>query len=65
MWLAHTRSGGGTAVPTITLSGNEGRAFFRCAIDIGRQKLPIPVQLLGRVRLVINVDRDCLAFFEA
>jgi hypothetical protein len=48
-----------------SLSGNEGRAFFRRAIDIGRQKLPMPVQLLGRVRLVINIDRDCLAFFEA
>jgi hypothetical protein len=35
------------------------------AIDIGRQKLPMPVQLLGRIRLVVNVDRDWLAFFEA
>ena len=40
-------------------------AFFRRAIDIGRQKLPMPVQLLGRVRLVINVDRDCSIHLES
>ena len=34
------------------------------AIDIGRQKLPMPVQLLGRIRLVVNVDGDRLPFFE-
>ena len=44
---------------------NERRAFFRGAIDIGGKKLPVPMQLLGRVGLIVNVDRDRLAFFEA
>ena len=48
-----------------SVGGNERRALFRRAIDIGRQKLPMPVQLLGRVRLVVNVDGDLPAFFEA
>src|SRR5471030_1927981 len=48
-----------------SMSGNERRAFFRGAIDIGRKKLPVPMQLLGRVRLVVDVDRELLAFFEA
>jgi hypothetical protein len=48
-----------------SVRGNERRAFFRGAIDIGRKKLPMPMQLLGRVRLIVNVDRDLFAFFEA
>jgi hypothetical protein len=38
--------------------------FFRGAIDISREKLPMPMQLLGRIRLVVDVDRDLFAFFE-
>ncbi len=44
---------------------NKRRALLRGAIDIGRKKLSMPMQLLRRVRLIVNVDRDWLAFFEA
>ena len=44
---------------------NERRAFFRGAIDIGGNKLPMPMQLLGRVGLVVNVDSDWFTFLEA
>jgi hypothetical protein len=44
---------------------NVRRAFFRCAIDIGGKKLAMPMELLGRVRLIVNVDRDRFAFLES
>jgi hypothetical protein len=53
-WLGDERDS------TASVSGNKRRALFRDAIDIGRRKLPMPVQLLRRVRLVVCVDRDLL-----
>ena len=48
-----------------SMRGNERRAFFGGAIDIGGKKLAMPMQLLGRVRLVVNIDGDLFAFLEA
>src|SRR5579862_6984064 len=44
--------------------GNVWRAFFGGAIHIGRDKLAVPVELLGCVGVVVNFDRDRLAFLE-
>ena len=38
--------------------------FFRCAVNIGRDDLTVPVELLGRVGVVVNLYRDRSAFFE-
>jgi hypothetical protein len=47
-----------------SLSGSERRTFFRGAIDIRRKKLPMPAQLLRRVRLIVNINRDLFSLFE-
>ena len=44
---------------------DEGRALFRGAIDIGGDELAVPMELLGPVGFVVDVDGDALAFFEA
>jgi len=44
---------------------DEGRAFFGCAVDVGGDELAVPVQLLRRVGVVVDVDRHAMAFFEA
>ena len=43
---------------------NKWSTFLRRSIDVGRKKLPVPVQLLRGVRLISNVDRNALAFFQ-
>jgi len=48
-----------------TVGRDEGRAFFRSAVHIGRDELTMPMQLLGRVGVVTDVDGDALAFFQA
>ncbi len=44
---------------------HEGRALFRGAIDIGRDGLAVPMDLLRPVGVIVDVDGDALAFFEA
>ena len=47
------------------MRGDERGAFFRRAIDIRGKKLAMPMQLFGSIGLVLNVDGDGLALFEA
>ena len=47
------------------MSGNERRAFFRCAVHIDRDLLTVPVNLFRRIRIVVNVDGYFAASFEA
>ena len=51
--------------PPHAARGNEWRALLRGAVHIGRYLLAVPVQLLGRIRLVVNVHGNRLALFEA
>ena len=44
---------------------NERSAFLCRAIHICGYRLPVPVQLLGSVGLVVDVDGDRLPLFEA
>ncbi len=44
---------------------NEGSALFGGAVDVGRDELAVPVELLGNVGVVVDVDGDGLSFFEA
>ena len=44
---------------------NKRRAFFGGAIHIGGHDLAVPMQLLGNIGIVENVDGDLLAFFES
>ena len=44
---------------------NEGRAFLRCAVDVARNHLTVPVDEFRRVGVVVNVDNHALAFFKA
>lgn len=44
---------------------DEWRSFFGGAIDVGRNELTVPVQLLGRVGVVVDIDGDLLTFFQA
>ena len=43
---------------------NERRALFGCSIDIGRNELPVPVELLRRVGLIVNLDFYPLPFLQ-
>jgi hypothetical protein len=43
---------------------DEGRPFFLCAVNIRRDELPVPVELLRCVRIVVHVDGHPLALFE-
>jgi hypothetical protein len=40
-------------------------AFFGSAVYIDRDELPVPMQLLGSVGVVVDVDDGALALFEA
>ena len=44
---------------------NEWSALFGGAVDVGGNELAVPVQLLGNVGVVANIDGDLLAFFQA
>src|SRR3984893_12178364 len=44
--------------------GNEGRALFGGAVHIDGHFLPVPMQLLGRIGIVVDVHCGLLAFFE-
>ena len=50
---------------TLAVRRDERRALFGGAIHIDRDELSVPVQLLGRVGVVEDVDGDGLTFFEA
>ena len=47
------------------MGSDERRAFLRGSIHIGRNELPVPVQLFRPVGLVVNVDGHLLALFQA
>src|ERR1039457_3031742 len=44
---------------------DERCTLFGRSIDVGRNELSVPVQLLGRIRLITNIDGDSLTFFKA
>ena len=50
---------------TLAVRRNERRAFFGGAIHVDWHELSVPVQLLGRVGVVEDVDGDALSFLEA
>ena len=43
---------------------DERRALFGGAVDVGRHGLTVPVQLLGRVGVVVDVDDDRAALTQ-
>ena len=49
---------------TLAARGDEWRALFGGAINVDGYELSVPVQLLGRVSVVEDVDGDALTFFE-
>ena len=49
----------------VAVRRNERRAPFRRSIHIGRNELPVPVQLLWSVGLVAKVDADSFTLFQA
>ena len=49
----------------LAVRGDVGRAFFGGAVDVDGDLLAVPVELLGRVGVVVDVDGDGLAFLEA
>ncbi len=51
--------------PALAMRGDKGRPFFGGAVDVGRNFLPVPVELLGSVGVVEHVDGNLPAFFEA
>ena len=46
------------------VGGNVGRSLLGSAVDIGRNELAVPVQLLRRISVVIDINNDTLAFRE-
>src|SRR6185437_4424011 len=44
---------------------NKRRSLLGCAIHIHRNGLPMPVQLLARIGVVVDIDNNPLAFLEA
>ncbi len=46
------------------MRGNEGRALLSCPISVGAYKLPMPVQLLGYIGFIMNIDCDPLPLFH-
>ena len=48
----------------ISVRRDERRPFFGSAIHIRRKELAVPMELLGSVRVVVDLDRNRLTFFE-
>ena len=48
--------------PTHAVCGNEGRTFLGGAVNLRRNELTVPMKLLGRVGIVVNIDSHALAF---
>ncbi len=49
----------------LAMRGNERRALLGGAVHIGRDFLAMPVQLFGRIGIVVHVHGDLPAFLEA
>jgi hypothetical protein len=47
------------------VGGDVGGAFFGCAVDVDRNELAVPMELLRGVGVVVNVYGDGLALLEA
>ena len=60
-----SRRPGRKAYAAHAMGGNERRSFLGCAIHIDRERLTMPVQLLGRIGVVVDIDDDPLSFLEA
>src|SRR3954471_15560456 len=43
---------------------HDAGTFFFCAVNIGRYLLPVPMQQLGMIGFVDDIDGDGLALFE-
>ena len=46
------------------VGGNVGRSLLGSAVDIGRNELAVPVQLLRRIGVVVDIYNDTLAFHQ-
>ena len=44
--------------------GNVGRSLLGRAVDVDRNELAVPVQLLRRIGVVVDIDNDPLAFHK-
>ena len=64
--VIETESGGlgGERNSARAVGRNEGSALFGGAVDVRRDELSMPVELLGDVGVVVDVDGDGLSFFE-
>jgi hypothetical protein len=56
---------GDEADASASVRRNKRRALLGGAIDVGGDELAVPVQLLRRVGLIVDIDGDLLAFFKA
>src|SRR5512146_1837694 len=52
-------------LPAHAMSGNVGRTLLRGTIHGGRHELAVPVELLRRVRVVVDVDDGGTSFLES
>ena len=62
---ARAEGRGGEAVAALAVGRNDGRAFFVDAVDFGGDGEAVPVDELGGVGVVDDVDGDGLAFLHA
>ena len=62
---AETRGIGSEVEAAQAVGGDVGSAFFGGAVHVDRNELAVPVELLGRVGVVEDVDGDRLALLEA
>jgi hypothetical protein len=60
-----SRRPGRKAYAAHAMRWNKGRSLFGCAIHIHRNGLAMPVQLLRRIGVVVDINNDLLAFLEA
>ena len=47
------------------MSGDKGSSFFRRPIKISGQSQPVPMQLFGAIRVVVDVDNHLAALLES
>src|ERR1035437_8955567 len=48
-----------------TVCGNERRTFFSCPVDLNRNHLAMPMQLLRRIGVVVDIHCDLPPLFES
>ena len=65
MVKAKTRGARNEGNPTYAVRGNNGRTFFRSAVDIARNHLAMPVHQLRRISIVVNINGHALTFYES